>query len=1200
MTRPLEALEPRRLMAFTTPVISEFLANNSGGVRDEDGTQSDWIELHNPTAGAVNLDGYYLTDDAANKRKWRLPAVTLPARGYLVVWASEKNRRTVGRQLHTNFKMDADGEYLAFVKPDGVTVLSQFSAAFPKQTADVSYGIPVTQTNTALVGPRKAAKVRVPTDGSLGLTWKERTFSDTSWQSGVTGIGYEPSPPTPPDYTPLIGTNVGALMFNRATSAYVRVPFTADVSTPFNVVNLKMKYDDGFVAYVNGVEVARRNTPAGTPQWNWAAPTVRDDASATVYENIAIPASLLRTGTNVLAIHGINVSPTSSDVLIYPEVQGTRVTLGSAYRYLKTPTPGAPNISASGTGVIFDTKFSKDRGFYSSPFTVAITTATSGATIRYTTNGSPPTETTGTVYTGPITINKTTTLRAAAFRSGYLPSNVDTQTYVFVDDVIRQSPTGAPPAGWPSSWGQNVVDYGMDPDVVNSSTYSGQIRNALKAVPTISLTMKLSDLFDPTTGIYANARSDGRDWERPASVELIRPDGTTGFQIDAGVRIRGGYSRSANNPKHAFRLFFRDEYGDGKLNYAMFGAGGAKSYDSFDLRTFQNYSWSFDGSDKGIFLRDQFSRDTQLAMGHQAERGDYYHLYINGQYWGLYNSAERPDADYAASYFGGDEDDYDVVKVDPDLGYAVEATDGNLDAWNELWARASAGLASEAAYQRVLGNNADGTRNTSYRVLVEQTNLIDYMLLTYYTGNFDAPISGFLGNNSPNNFFAIRNRGSNSAGFRFFSHDAEHSLFNVNEDRTGPYPAGSQGPSKSNPQYLFQQMMANPTFRLKVADRVQKHFFNNGALTPTAVRDRLLKRKTEIDVAVIAESARWGDSKRPSQPFTRNVEWIGEINRILTQYVPQRTAVVLNQLRADGLYPSVAAPVLSRNGGSVPAGFQLTISNPGGAGSIYYTLDGKDPRLLSGGVSSSAVRYTGAITLSASRTVKARVLNGTTWSAMSEANFTVAATTGSISGTVFNDLDGDGTRDANEPPLANFQTYLDLNANGVPDSGEPRAFTDGSGNYRFSNLAAGTFRVRCIFPSGWRRVSPSSGYHSVTLASGGAATGRLFAFTQKVLVSGAVFNDVNGDRVRNSGEVGLAGWRVYVDADNDGVFDSTEKSVLSDSAGNWTFKDLPAGTFVVRVVSQAGWTRTTPTTGSYTITLSAAQSSTNRLFGMRR
>src|SRR5206468_8038325 len=109
----------------------------------------------------------------------------------------------------------------------------------------------------------------------------------------------------------------------------------------------------------------------------------------------------------------------------------------------------------------------------------------------------------------------------------------------------------------------------------------------------------LKDLFDSRRGIYANASQDGIAWERPSSIELIYPDGTKGFQVNAGVRIRGGYSRSTGNPKHAFRFFFREEYGDSKLKYPLFGGGGTDTFDSIDLRTFQNYSWSFEGDSRG-------------------------------------------------------------------------------------------------------------------------------------------------------------------------------------------------------------------------------------------------------------------------------------------------------------------------------------------------------------------------------------------------------------------------------------------------------------------------------------------------------------------------------------------------------------------------------------------------------------------------
>ena len=95
--RGLEALEPRRLLAFTTPVISEFVATNTNGLKDEDGDKEDWIEVHNPTSSTKSLNGYFLTDDPANKKKWAIPNISLPAKGYTVFFASGKDRRTTGK-----------------------------------------------------------------------------------------------------------------------------------------------------------------------------------------------------------------------------------------------------------------------------------------------------------------------------------------------------------------------------------------------------------------------------------------------------------------------------------------------------------------------------------------------------------------------------------------------------------------------------------------------------------------------------------------------------------------------------------------------------------------------------------------------------------------------------------------------------------------------------------------------------------------------------------------------------------------------------------------------------------------------------------------------------------------------------------------------------------------------------------------------
>jgi hypothetical protein len=788
-------------------------------------------------------------------------------------------------------------------------------------------------------------------------------------------------------YRPFIKTDVQSQMSGVNPTTYIRVPFTTSNPASLQSLTLRMMYDDGFAAYLNGQEVARRNAPA-TPQWNSAATLAHPNFQALVFEDINISDHLnaLLTGGNVLAIQGLNQSAGDTDFLIVPELVEYQLA-NTTTNYFATATPGAPNGSGF-IAFVGDTKFSVDRGFYDTAFSLSITTATANATIQYTTDGSEPSLSNGLTYTGPMTISGTTVIRAAAFKSGFQPSNVDTETYIFLNDVILQSQNGAPPPGWPSSWGANEVNYGMDPNVVNAPAYSGTILNDLKTIPSYSIVTDLANLFDPANGIYANPSGDGIAWERPASIELIYPDGTKGFQIDGGLRIRGGYSRSTGNPKHAFRFFFRQQYGASKLKYPVFASqGGADSFDGYDLRTFQNYSWSFGGDSRGVFIRDQFARDTQIDMGQPGERGDYYHLYIDGQYWGLYNTAERPEAAYAASYYGGTKDQYDVIKVAPDNGYTIFATDGTLDAWTRLWQIAASGLSSDAAYQRVQGNNPDGTRNPAYEVLVDVDNLIDYMLVIYYGGNLDAPISNFLGNTSPNNWFGFRHTNGLS-GFRFAAHDSEHTLLDVNENRTGPYPSGDPatggGLLKSNPQYVFQQMWGNAELKLRCADRIQKHFFNGGALTPQVAVARFMKRKNEIDRAVVGESARWGDAKR-EPPLTRNTDWVAEVNRIVNNYMPSRTGVVLNQLKARGLYPNVTAPSFNQFGGNVPSGFQLTMSAP--AGTVYYTRDGTDPRLPGGAVLSGALIYSAPISLTQSARIRARVLSGGVWSAMTEATF---------------------------------------------------------------------------------------------------------------------------------------------------------------------------------------------------------------------
>ena len=132
-------LEARQLLT-AAPIISEFMASNRDTLNDAYGESSDWIELFNAGDMTADLTDWYLTDDAEDLTKWRFPATTLDAGAYLVVFASDKNR-TTGQELHTNFKLAGNGEFLALVEADGATLASSFAPAYPPQRADYSYGL---------------------------------------------------------------------------------------------------------------------------------------------------------------------------------------------------------------------------------------------------------------------------------------------------------------------------------------------------------------------------------------------------------------------------------------------------------------------------------------------------------------------------------------------------------------------------------------------------------------------------------------------------------------------------------------------------------------------------------------------------------------------------------------------------------------------------------------------------------------------------------------------------------------------------------------------------------------------------------------------------------------------------------------------------------------------------------------------------
>jgi len=620
-------------------------------------------------------------------------------------------------------------------------------------------------------------------------------------------------------------------------------------------------------------------------------------------------------------------------------------------RYFATPTPGRANGQGS-LGLVDKTWHSHERGFYDDAFDLQIFCDTPDVVIRYTLDGSEPTEQRGSVYNPGTTIPilTTTHVRSAAFKTGWIPADVTTHTYIFVDDVARQ-PATVP--GWPTDWGYDSevhgtvpADYAMDPRVVNSTLPGYSIRDALLDVPTVSISMLPDDFISRTTGIYTHPLST---WERQCSVEYILPDGTEGFQHDCKIEIHGGSSRRPwRMQKHSFRLTFTSLYGPAKLEYPLFPESDVEEFNQLVLRGGFCDSWALVSWDSGRYrpndaqyIRDTWMKESLRDMGRPSSYGSFVHLYVNGLYFGLYNLSERLAEDFFADHLGGQAEDWEV-----NADFAAAGT-----RWRAMVAIDPSTFAGYTQVQEYL----------------DLEDFADYMLLHFYADAEDWP---------HHNGCAAANAVSGDGRFRFFAWDQEIVLDYHGRAATRVDATGGVGD-------LFQKMRTSDEFRLLFADRFYKHCFNGGALSVAASQDRYRRIAGWIDKAIVAESARWGDVQMstpygndlqqpnpltdinhimyppvphgPDYYFTREDSWVVERDNVINNYIPAihnpaNSYALVSLLRKEGLYPSIDPPKFSINGspqhgGQVSPGDVLTMTNPNTGGVIYYTLDGADPRV---------------------------------------------------------------------------------------------------------------------------------------------------------------------------------------------------------------------------------------------------------------
>lgn len=518
------------------------------------------------------------------------------------------------------------------------------------------------------------------------------------------------------------------------------------------------------------------------------------------------------------------------------------------------------------------------------------------ATIRYTTDGSTPTKN-SPKYTAPLQFRETTILRAVE-EIGDSLSPVATTSYIFVNSVLSQSNT---PAGYPSEWGSYTqisgtakADYEMDPEMTRNSTLRPKIIEGLKQLPVLSIVSDKDNFFshendEERGGIYIFTGppvgdATGHGWTRPASVELFGGPQLHDLSTSCGIRLHGGHGRLAEkNPKHSFRLVFKEKYGPKTLKYPLFGEVEPAKYDQLVLRCHFGNAWQHWGEDnrqRAQYTRDVWARRIQRKMGHTSVNALYVHLFINGMYWGLYNIAERVDGQFGKDHLGGKKEDIDVVKIEEDGGNHIEASEGTLDAWEKM--------------NDVVARAADDTYYQKLDSLLDIGNFIDYMLINQYAGNTDW---------NHHNWYAIRRHNNDSTaseGFKFLCWDSELILMDVNENvASGAVSRDKEGAVTA----IYRNLLQNPQFAKRYVRRAKEVLANDGLLGEKSVVDVWDSLYYTIDKALYDEAARWGDYRRDvhryssaGKLYTVDEFYIPERNRLLTEYFPNRSARVLNDI----------------------------------------------------------------------------------------------------------------------------------------------------------------------------------------------------------------------------------------------------------------------------------------------------------------
>ncbi len=951
-----------RLLAFvclllpltgkSDPVISEFMASNKHIINDEDGDASDWLEIRNPDTVAVNMAGWFLTDKATNLTEWMFPAVTIPPKGCLLVWCSSKDRRIVGSPLHTNFDLKASGEYLALVKPDGVTKSTEFAPTFPPQYQDISYGTSLTTTSTVLVATSSSVRAFVPADDALGNTWRAPAFNDSAWLSGGFPVGFmdygkASSPDLQSTLVLDLKTQYPAIL-GTGRSVFMRTHFTVADRSKVERLTLNMNYDDGFYAWINGATAAAAAAPPeSTLVYN--SPSTADHTPG-AYESFDVSSVIgsLVSGDNVLALDALNVNASSSDLYCLPQLS-VGVSSGTAEMtgYFSVATPGTPNGGVSTIVLPQTVAPSRAAGTFTATFSLTLTGAASGQQIRYV--AANPTSATGanladptlssTLYTGALSISSSQVIRAAVFD----PTNGQKGPTVTLEYLLLETGTSNNTSNFTSTM----------PIIVADDNGAGQpIDSNATSFPTSTADGK-------TTGLFYVFNPD-------ATGVAALTNAPTLF-TRAGLAVRG--SSSASFPKKSYALETRNEFNN-DLKFPILGLASGSDWVVIG-------PWYYDPT----YLHNAYVYEISRELGHWAPRTVLAEMFTN------INGGKLDYLDYAGIYVftekiksGSNRLDITSLGTGDTTGDAV--TGGYIfkidrpDADELTWTTAN-GVPLSTDGQKLIFVEPSADEATG-----EQISYIENYVQAFDSAVFSEKAAGF----KTRNYLNYINRASwvdyHILNSLVFNDDALRLSAYFYKDRGGKLEAGpawdydrslgSKDGRDSNPRtwnniaYYFTrdwwgQLFQDPDFVQAWIDRWQQ--LRQSTLSDanlTTVADTLAAR---IPAAAAARDVtKWPDDA-PSSGGT----FQSAVNAMKT-WLASTTPGSLG--RADWIDSQLpAAPTATVASGVVSPGTVVSLGSPG---VIRYTIDGTDPRLSGGGLSPSAMPYSGSFTINQTTVVTAR------------------------------------------------------------------------------------------------------------------------------------------------------------------------------------------------------------------------------------